>query len=1117
MPQNPNPNSDSTTNQITNEPDSWSSPKGSAEGNFVRFDQDDLYPERVERLGQYLSDTTRGDMSNIDVRGGQGNDFPVSPPGETTPTYTDQLSDAMEKAVRHFETLNEQTSFDPGIGQTADGTYGSGHSLLQDRAEQIVEESMDLGSVDSSSRWFGLGRQKMDPNRDGRDVHAAKSKGRIIDRPTENLSSASPSGVTKFSNYGYKTGQKTSDSEPKFWDNYFDRLAMVGAKITLGATGHDLPSEGRSPGGAPMGILKQGLIDNDDLLGNYSKHENRMIEPGETFKDLSGSNEYNRFEALQEEFKPTYMKSMTNETYGQMNSWNDPFESTGFPLVENQGLRVAVQLLEIWAMVVLRILITTSLLQIASYLISVVGQNIDAEGDGLEGFLGVNWNRNYYPEDPQVIPGTAFFQGSSGFNHPATDMLTRGANALNRAAASKTDLGGVAALGVSQLTGPLMNSGAKIIENEYLNLTVAIQRDLNIYIPRHILSTMANETGYNSPGDIPGVNKIFKALDIYTAYMRAYTAGMGTILTHIVAGDYGKSLSFWKTIFRTVVRSKAHWATSVGSGSAYESLLRFMGKDDKIMKFTNYLAMIGDLGTAAGHAGNIAFPENKVPLDQVGNFPTLRTIGGRKYREKTQSRLALTETPSLLLIPNNVAKIKHNLFEYGIDGKSSYGDISGENELWYDTKNEDIKKEIGNKYQARVDNRFSPDQVRMIEDQLEGEHMPFYIQDLRTNEIISFHAFLTSLSDSYSADWSAQKGFGRLEAAQIYGGGSRSIGLSFSLVAMNPADFDEMYFKINKLTTLVYPQWSEGTLMDSGDSTFVQPFSQVPTASPLCRVRVGDLFTSNYSKVAMARMMGIGNEKFKYTEPGGAAAEPADIEEDEKSSIDDKIKKARYIKWPAFFRALTAAGYTVDKIRKDIYPKYKDDPKQFTTKFFESSKNFSTVSVMALLNRNITFEANNKNTYLASTLPISDSGGLGAGLGALLGGGGDPVGIASLFSAAGDSANPILKSFNSTMGRGIAVAITGITFDWKLNSAPWELKAGNRAPRMCDVQLSLVPIHDITPGLDHKGINRAPIYKVGPKSKSLTGDAWYNEQDYNALVDEVELQHKAHLRGEEEE
>jgi len=123
-------------------------------------------------------------------------------------------------------------------------------------------------------------------------------------------------------------------------------------------------------------------------------------------------------------------------------------------------------------------------------------------------------------------------------------------------------------------------------------------------------------------------------------------------------------------------------------------------------------------------------------------------------------------------------------------------------------------------------------------------------------------------------------------------------------------------------------------------------------------------------------------------------------------------------------------------------------------------------------------------------------------------------GLASLFNP---QSNPILKSFHSTMGRGIAVAITGISLDWKLGSAPWNMEPGHRAPRMCDVSLSVTPIHDITPGLDHEGINRAPIYKVGDKSKSLGGDVWYNKDDYNDLIDNIETQHDAFLRGEEEE
>ena len=112
--------------------------------------------------------------------------------------------------------------------------------------------------------------------------------------------------------------------------------------------------------------------------------------------------------------------------------------------------------------------------------------------------------------------------------------------------------------------------------------------------------------------------------------------------------------------------------------------------------------------------------------------------------------------------------------------------------------------------------------------------------------------------------------------------------------------------------------------------------------------------------------------------------------------------------------------------------------------------------------------------------------------------------------------NPIIKSFESTMGRGIAVAVTGITFDWKLNSVPWDLEPGQRAPRQCEVQLSIVPIHDITPGIDHEGFNRAPIYTVGKTMRSVGGDPWYNNSEHEDLIAGIEDQHQKALEGKDE-
>ncbi|HIK66352.1 MAG TPA: hypothetical protein EYF95_00100 [Flavobacteriales bacterium] len=52
--------------------------------------------------------------------------------------------------------------------------------------------------------------------------------------------------------------------------------------------------------------------------------------------------------------------------------------------------------------------------------------------------------------------------------------------------------------------------------------------------------------------------------------------------------------------------------------------------------------------------------------------------------------------------------------------------------------------------------------------------------------------------------------------------------------------------------------------MDASKNSFIQPFSQVPTASPVIRMRLGELFTSNYSLQNIARLFGLGTDNFSH-------------------------------------------------------------------------------------------------------------------------------------------------------------------------------------------------------------------------------------------------------------
>ncbi len=175
-------------------------------------------------------------------------------------------------------------------------------------------------------------------------------------------------------------------------------------------------------------------------------------------------------------------------------------------------------------------------------------------------------------------------------------------------------------------------------------------------------------------------------------------------------------------------------------------------------------------------------------------------------------------------------------------------------------------KEGDTKYKRfkRLDKKF----VKEVEEIINSDYMPFSIQDLRTNEIFKFHAFLENFGDSFTVNWDdTGAGFGRMDPIKIYKGTTRSITVDFWLVAMGKEDFDTVWWMINRLIALIYPQWSkpitahisnqQAAGLDGRGIKFSQPFTQIPTASPVIRLRLGDLFTSNYSKNTLAKIFGF--------------------------------------------------------------------------------------------------------------------------------------------------------------------------------------------------------------------------------------------------------------------
>ena len=251
--------------------------------------------------------------------------------------------------------------------------------------------------------------------------------------------------------------------------------------------------------------------------------------------------------------------------------------------------------------------------------------------------------------------------------------------------------------------------------------------------------------------------------------------------------------------------------------------------------------------------------------------------------------------------------------------------------------------------------------VEAIETQLDAEYMPFYFHDLRTSEVVSFHAFLTSLADNYDVQYNRTNAYGRIDDVQVYSKTKRTISMDFVIVSTNKRDFDQMWWKINKFVNFLYPQWSPGMRVMGTLGPFRQPFSQIPTASPLIRLRLGDLFRSNFSKFALARIFGAGEQMINPLQAAQAVTP---------------------LPWPA--------------------------------------------------------------------------------------------------------GSAVARGFKSTAGKGLAGFISNVSFTWLSDEISWETEDfGSRAPKACKISLTFDPIHDIAPGIDSYGFDRAPIYNVGTYANSV--------------------------------
>ena len=124
----------------------------------------------------------------------------------------------------------------------------------------------------------------------------------------------------------------------------------------------------------------------------------------------------------------------------------------------------------------------------------------------------------------------------------------------------------------------------------------------------------------------------------------------------------------------------------------------------------------------------------------------------------------------------------------------------------------------------------------------EKNGMPFYFKDMRDNTYIFFRAYIEGLTENVSPTYAVHNYIGRSEPVYTYERGEREISFTLKLVAQTKSELRSMYAKMDRLTSLCYPQYT------SDDTEYSDPYGN-RMKPPLTKLRYGELYGSQNNEL----------------------------------------------------------------------------------------------------------------------------------------------------------------------------------------------------------------------------------------------------------------------------
>jgi len=192
------------------------------------------------------------------------------------------------------------------------------------------------------------------------------------------------------------------------------------------------------------------------------------------------------------------------------------------------------------------------------------------------------------------------------------------------------------------------------------------------------------------------------------------------------------------------------------------------------------------------------------------------------------------------------------------DAKSTYRGKGDKHTLLdFGVSNSEVSARLGRiQYKEKIEDAH-PNSTK--DGTIEGEEngMPFYFKDMRDGAYVFFRAFIEGLSENISPSYNSTQYIGRSEPVYTYSMSERELSLTLKLFAQTKDELSMIYKKMNKLTSLCYPEYFKDEVITLVEDEVTQTSSEVVTnvgygnrmKAPLTKLRIGDMFGSSNSEL----------------------------------------------------------------------------------------------------------------------------------------------------------------------------------------------------------------------------------------------------------------------------